>query len=618
MILKKQIKELTAYLDRQYNADVLTKIYKRYIQDILPLDLTIDSPPKISFLNRGKTLAQPKKRQPRKPEVLDALVKIYTNRELFQQLLKNMPDIEAKIFQKVIWEEWVDIADLEEEFGVQLIVEVKPYPSAHYTIRQLKDEFLLFWTDHNNHLGLYHNRQPKNFFLPTEILTVLRKICDAPPDYQLKGVASLPQTDFIYEVKDGIFREICSALAFIEQGFVEYTKHGKPTKKSLRDMINGCRLREFYPDSDKDLGTLQAELLILFLETKNLPNIHDDPLIQVRKLFDLFRQETKINLASIMLSHLKGLGNIYLGENMLDLVSRENICHVLKSFPPHQWVSVDNAWRGCIGMGLSIVPIKEYDSGRYLYQDLVTRGRTYQDWYQNDRLYADRNNYRQLVVEPYFKGSLFLLGTLGVIDLAYDRPYHAKLHRLGKEYISVYDGLKYVRVSPLGAYLLGNTKNYEYQAVGDSAKILLDEDRLLITIYGENPLKSMLVNKLADQISDNRFLVSNASFLKECRTKTDIEAKIQMFRDHIESKPPHHWEDFFDRLLANIDPFKRCGDMIVFQLKKQDAGMIAMVVRDPILKKMVFKAEDYHLMIKKSNALKFRQRLEELGFLITV
>ncbi len=60
--------------------------------------------------------------------------------------------------------------------------------------------------------------------------------------------------------------------------------------------------------------------------------------------------------------------------------------------------------------------------------------------------------------------------TLGLIDVAYIRPEHAEIDfddyaNTGSiEFLSRYDGLKYFRINPSGAYCLGLTNVYESSA----------------------------------------------------------------------------------------------------------------------------------------------------------
>jgi len=41
-----------------------------------------------------------------------------------------------------------------------------------------------------------------------------------------------------------------------------------------------------------------------------------------------------------------------------------------------------------------------------------------------------------------------------------------------------------------------------------------------------------------------------------------------------------------------------------------------LIVQDPVIKKLVLKAELFHILVSKENLSKFKSRMKELGYLV--
>ena len=183
------------------------------------------------------------------------------------------------------------------------------------------------------------------------------------------------------------------------------------------------------------------------------------------------------------------------------------------------------------------------------------------------------------------------------------------------DYLSVFDGLQYIRLTPLGAFIAGLTKDYAFKGETESANLVLDDKRLLITLDGKDRLKAMVLGQLADKISENCYKVTCGSFLKACDTQEDIEGKIRLFRKQVSAKPPRIWEDFLNDILNKIDPLIPEPDLSVFRLKEHPE-LIELMARDEVLQKYILKAEGYHVLIPAKNLYKVKKRLEAFGYFI--
>jgi len=223
--------------------------------------------------------------------------------------------------------------------------------------------------------------------------------------------------------------------------------------------------------------------------------------------------------------------------------------------------------------------------------------------------------YNDVLLAPLVKGMFFLLASLGLVNIAYELPTNKQYQLRDRNYLSVFDGLKFVRLSDFGKYVLGVSDSYDYTTEEKPTKVLLDEKRLIVTIEGPGRLERMVLHRLAEKIGENYYKLSYHSFLKDCSSENDIKNKIAIFKEKISSKLPLVWEDFFKEVGAKINPLDYKENLHVFKIKPSKE-LVSLIARDETLKKNILKVEDYHIAIKGHNLSKVKKRLREFGFFI--
>jgi hypothetical protein len=218
-----------------------------------------------------------------------------------------------------------------------------------------------------------------------------------------------------------------------------------------------------------------------------------------------------------------------------------------------------------------------------------------------------------VIIHPFVKGFMFLLAGFGILDIAYNYPKNERVQIVSAPYLSEFDGLQYVRLTPLGAYVVGLKEEYDVVIKQETANLVLDEKRLLIHMEGTDRLKAMILEKISTRVSENCYKLSYPSFLKECSSRKDILDKIKLFREHVAEKPPRIWENFLDEVINKIDPLISDPSMMVFRLK-ENPELISMMAQDDVLRKYILKAEKYHILIPKKNLGQVKKRMEEFGY----
>jgi len=97
------------------------------------------------------------------------------------------------------------------------------------------------------------------------------------------------------------------------------------------------------------------------------------------------------------------------------------------------------------------------------------------------------------MVQPLLHGIMFLLSALGLLEIAYGLPENSIITQELKDYLSVYDGLTHIKLTPLGAFVFGRSEHYDGPATTTSrGEVVVDDKGLILTLKGTDTLKAMV------------------------------------------------------------------------------------------------------------------------------
>ena len=424
------------------------------------------------------------------------------------------------------------------------------------------------------------------------------------------------RVDHIHENSQNILWQLPVILNFISQGHLKYNTAGsKILVASLKKMKKFCSMEEFYDDKDKEIVSLKTKILADFLncmspwkprELKNIPDFIKKRL----NLFFSFKDFTGF-FCRDGLDHLKQKSDYYTSYDSEQLI-RENFNKILKLLPGKKWVSVDQLARTAFYNGLDMNPFQNKYEFETLY--IIMEGNS--EYYSRVRAYLPCLFIFDAVILPLIKQMMFLFGAMGIVDLGYSSPENNFYQQYKKSWLTVFDGLKYVRLTDLGSYVTGRKKSFKSDVILKSSEIHMDSYKTILSIYEEDPIKKMILESMGKKINRSSYMVDSRSFLKNCGTARDVKDKIKFFRENISDRPPAVWEDFFKDILSRINPLHPVEDVVVFRIK-HDRKLLSLLSTDPILKKYIIRAENYHIVVKSSDYSKIKKRLSLLGFFLS-
>ncbi len=605
-------------VDRYYPKSVLQSIYRTYLARFYkPADFDLRGAFAVSRLSKAR--------------LVYAYAYVLATPDMLKTLIQSLPPGVQTVLNVLVWQGGEHLAqDFEKKRPLEPPVIVfkkeKRFGPNIKKVGYLNQAYQLF-TYHSDYRyasgGLIYEY---HLFLPRKLRALFKTLLPAPEGYHLSGWADAPAAAFVYEDNDRILSRIDLFQAYMEQGNLKYSKNGaKVLKTSIRQMAKYCDIEEFYDPKDKDLGVMRTTLIIDFLSYYG-PKVDAESsaaggLAFLKALFTRFindKPDYTGYYVSALLWHLKGIHNLtssYAAANSprYEHAFRSALAKLLAKMPvqddAYQWIEVGALIRYCLYREIDLGITELASAERYLSFDM-------DDDYGPRQMHISASIYTDAVTTPLVKGVLFLLAAFGLVDIAYDKPHNDVLRKKKLDYLSLFDGLRYFRLTKLGAYAAGLLETYQAKTTQPKAEIILDDQRLLIRLNGRDRVKTMLLERMAEKVTTNCYKVSFQSFLKECASERDIRAKIRLFKEELSSDPPPIWKAFLDDISAKIDPLSPQPDLHLFRLN-DNRELITLMARDEVLKKYVLKAENFHVAIKTKDLLKVKKRLEEFGYFIT-
>ncbi|MBU0701798.1 hypothetical protein KKE26_11010 [bacterium] len=579
-ITENELAQIVEIIDKNYDLDTIKKIHHRYLQHIF------------------KKNAIPQ----RKTELICAMALVFADKDLFQGLFSFLSEDVKKVLHILVWDgEKHNTKKLEKMFGIQ-IIEKDEYKKR----TSFCDDYILFQAQ----IGYYYEEN-SYLYLPDGLRKIIKKYLPLPEDYELLPLDTIKKTDFIHEDNALIISQIDLFITYIKQGNLKLSKnHDKPMKSSVKTMAKYCHVKEFY--DDKDLEYIKTQLIIDFLITASTEKI-DDSINGLKQLFDDFFKYNDLKKYQLrnLLSHVKGdLTYTYYDNKQNEETVRLSFFNLLREMSDYRWYLAKNIINHCFYNDIYLDIVDRDGASRYLYYNKIHKYGGYAKTEISGIIYKDA------ILIPLIKSAMFLFSAFGLVDIAYNLPENSILQEKEHKYLSIFDGLQYVRLTKLGAYVLGLTQEYEMEKIEkQKANLTLDEERLLIHIEGEDVVKRLALEKVGEKISSVHYRVGYNSFLKECFCEKDIQQKIIFFKNYISSKPPQIWQDFLNGIMKKINPLTIEGDITVYNLTP-DKELISILATDEILKKYILKAENYRVLIKTAHINKVKKRLGELGYFV--
>jgi len=598
--------DLQEIFAQAYNAADLKQFFEQFLAGAAA------APALLQIINNSRVL-NPPGRMFKKHHVA-ALLEVFNDENLLQAFYKYQSDLCQSAAAALAWYGDMTLFQLENLIGKKIVKE-NMIGSVHAKPFILKDGLELILLENRAYWNYNRKADKKKLvivFLPPQIKQLLRKFLPKPAEYYLTPLKRKSKTEFHYSSEDSAPTEISRIIQFINLGHLTLKKNGQATVKGLRNLAKTAGIREFYNGIDiKALQQLKTLMLANLFSKLNLLEIDTNAKPQdiLRAIIKQFVRNDDFIFIKHFFSHIRVVsdyGYIYYEGDAVNIKS--NLFKILKEMPMAGWMSVHDIISFIIVRQINIL---EFDGDLLQYRH--DRGK-YGNWDDWDDVTME--NIVPVLHLPLLQSFFFLAAALGLVEIGYNIPQNPGFRRSSSEFLSEYDGLQIVKLTKLGAYITGKTGKYAAGKGKSACRLHLDTTRPLLTMEGNDPIAALNLKTIMEPAGIGRYMLTYASLLKDCRSKKDVEVKIDFFKNTIAKKPPQIWLDFFKDALERVDPLKADPAFRIFKIEPNQE-FLHLLTSDPDISALILKVEGLRIAVELPNLSKLVRLLKKHGYLLT-
>ena len=283
---------------------------------------------------------------------------------------------------------------------------------------------------------------------------------------------------------------------------------------------------------------------------------------------------------------------------------RQVIADTLRDCPADEWIDINEFFRQMQARGHDFA-VTDNPWGLYLC----------------DSQYGSVGRDFKILEGRYCLAYLFeYLATLGMIDVAYTLPYYARLDYAGAwgtddfHFLSRYDGLRYIRINPLGAFCLGLAADYRPVPQQRQPLFTTGADLGLTLLREPEPGERLLLEQIGKPLAEDRWVLDPDAVL----SNSADPAERDRIRDFIEAAADEALPPQVRQLLDSVG--ERAGALAdagpARLIRCRDPAIAAMLSSDPVTAPHCSRAGERLVCVPEPKLAAFRKGLAKLGFVL--
>lgn len=287
---------------------------------------------------------------------------------------------------------------------------------------------------------------------------------------------------------------------------------------------------------------------------------------------------------------------------------REEIAAALEELPPGRWIGIEAFFRFLVAAGhdfsvarnawLLYIGDKQYGSFGY----------NHVHWgHLNGRF-----------------GRCFLLeygATLGLVDVALTPPWGAvdDLRDFwgtdSMSCLSRYDGLHFLRLNPLGAWILGSAASYEPAAAAQEPALrVLPNLEIVVSGPALLPVDRLFLDRIGEMRSERVWRLSERKLLEALEDGRPIRAIQEFLAARSGAELPQPVASFLAGVAEGAGRLRDAGPARLVECA--DEATAALVANDPKLRALCLPAGRRHLAVFGGKEAAFRRLVRSLGYAV--
>jgi hypothetical protein len=289
---------------------------------------------------------------------------------------------------------------------------------------------------------------------------------------------------------------------------------------------------------------------------------------------------------------------------------RPVVADALADCPPGRWVAVDELWRYMRAAGHDFEVTRDpWD----LYIEEKQYGSLGYDGYHPWEILQGR--YVLAVLMEY-------AATLGLVDVAYVPPHFARVdyrHLWGvddHEFLSRYDGLAHIRLTPLGAYCLEVTEEYApgVGAAGATLTVLPNLEVAVLEGAEVSPADRLLLERFGEPVSERVWRLDRDRILAAIEEGHDPAALRELLTSRGGGTLPDAAGTFLDEIADRAGRLREAGRALLVDCGGEE--MAALLASDRATRSACLRAGERHVAVPAGKEAAFRRGLRRLGYVL--
>lgn len=282
---------------------------------------------------------------------------------------------------------------------------------------------------------------------------------------------------------------------------------------------------------------------------------------------------------------------------------RQAIISALQECPPNQWITFDSLSRYMFVTGSPLVVTTEPE---YLYLYDPNYGMLNKSWSLIESRYL-----RCFLVE--------YAATLGLIDVIMAPPETVNMDNDrtwgtdDMDCLSRYDGLRFIRLTSLGAFVLGLSDNYQPSTTSASqTPLTIHRKGRIVFVAQPTPWERQFLARYAEPDQETVWQLSNRKIIETLQVGGSVD-EIKQFLLTRETQPflPEDCESFLNSAAGNIDGVKFKSEALIFTCKNQ--AMAELISNDKVLARFCQRLDELQIVLPKNKEKQFRDGLYTIG-----
>ncbi|MDE5675724.1 MAG: hypothetical protein K2I44_10340 [Muribaculaceae bacterium] len=224
--------------------------------------------------------------------------------------------------------------------------------------------------------------------------------------------------------------------------------------------------------------------------------------------------------------------------------------------------------------------------------------------------YSRNINWINEIDFPFILNWIKLLCAVGILEIAEEiTPAETS------DYL---EGMRYVRLTPLGRYAVGIDNKYEAPVNSSSCEFDFDEKNGIITILSESCPYVMFLKQISIPIGSSRFRITPQSILQGCASHSDLDDRIDKLKKLVDVDSSKFLRSIIKEASQRVGCIRGVDEeYYLFKLKAGVPGFVEFLSSDDEIRENSLFVQDGMILVKKAFFSKFMAICRHQGYILS-